>query len=221
MRNHPAIPYIAPFAAFLLLLIAAPYWPWDPRWEQYFRVAVLAAIIWIFSRKVVDFRCAAPVASVAVGVGVWLLWIAPDALFPGYRQHWLFTNSLTGQLSSSIPPEALGSTAVLVFRTLRAAILVPILEELFWRGWMMRWLINPEFTSIPLGAYSLSSVLITAALFASEHGPFWEVGLLTGVIYNLWMVKTRRLGDLILAHGVTNLCLSLYTIATGRWEYWM
>ena len=221
MIKHPALPYVAPFAAFLLLLIVAPYWPWDPRWEQYFRVFVLSAVVWFFSRSVMEFRCAAPVSSIAIGLGVWLLWIAPDTLIPGYRQHWLFTNSLTGQLSSSIPAEALGSTGVLVFRTLRAAILVPIIEELFWRGWMMRWLISPEFTKVPLGAYSLSSVLITAVLFASEHGPFWEVGLLTGVIYNLWMVKTKRLGDLILAHGVTNLCLSLYTIGTGRWEYWM
>lgn len=219
--KHPAIPYVAPFATFLLLLIVAPYWPWDPRWEQYFRVLVLSAVVWFFSRSVLEFRCAAPLSSIAIGVGVWLLWIAPDTLIPGYRQHWLFTNSLTGQVSSSIPVEALGSTGVLVFRSLRAAILVPIIEELFWRGWMMRWLIHPEFTTVPLGAYSLSSVLITAALFASEHGPFWDVGLLTGVIYNLWMVKTKRLGDLILAHGVTNLCLSLYTIATGRWEYWM
>ncbi|OYW09009.1 MAG: CAAX prenyl protease-related protein, partial [Acidobacteriia bacterium 12-62-4] len=186
LMKHPAVPYVAPFAAFLLLLVAAPYWPWDPRLEQYFRVVVLTAVIWFFSRQVIDFRCAAPLQSIAVGVGVWLLWIAPDTLFPGYRQHWLFTNSLTGQVSSSIQAEALGSAGVLVFRTLRAAILVPILEELFWRGWLMRWLINPDFLKVPLGAYSLSAVLIAGALFASEHGPFWEVGLAAGLIYNLW-----------------------------------
>jgi len=219
--NHPATPYVAPFAAFMLLLVLAPYWPWDPRLEQYVRVAILAAVIWFFSRPVLDFRCAAPLQSIAVGIGIWLLWIAPDTLFPGYRQHWLFTNSITGKVASSIPPEALGATGVLVFRTLRAALLVPILEELFWRGWLMRWLINPDFEKVKLGTYSLSAVLITAVLFASEHGPFWEVGLLTGLIWGLWMVKTKRLGDLFLTHGVANLCLSLFTIYTGRWEYWM
>jgi cytochrome d ubiquinol oxidase subunit II len=78
-----------------------------------------------------------------------------------------------------------------------------------------------KWFSLPNFILLLQIPLITAALFASEHGPFWEVGLLTGVIYGLWMVKTKRLGDLFLAHGVTNLCLSLFTIWTGRWEYWM
>lgn len=221
MTQHPAYPYVAPFAAFILLLVAAPYWPWDPRLEQYFRVAVLTAVVWFCSRSVLDFRCAAPLQSIALGVAVWLLWIAPDQLIPGWRQHWLLSNSLTGAPTSTIPTEALASPAVLVFRTLRAALLVPVIEELFWRGWLMRWLINPDFTKVPLGAYSLQALLISAVLFASEHGPFWEVGLLTGIIYGLWMVKTKRLGDLFLAHGVTNLCLSVYTIATGQWQYWM
>ena len=85
----------------------------------------------------------------------------------------------------------------------------------------MRWLINPDFEKVKLGTYSLSAVVITAVLFASEHGPFWDVGLITGLVWGLWMVKTKRLGDLFLTHGVANLCLSLFTIYTGRWEYWM
>jgi membrane protease YdiL (CAAX protease family) len=58
-------------------------------------------------------------------------------------------------------------------------------------------------------------------LFASEHGAYWDVGLAAGVAYNWWMVRTRSLGDLILAHAVTNLCLSVYVIAAGKWEYWL
>jgi membrane protease YdiL (CAAX protease family) len=46
------------------------------------------------------------------------------------------------------------------------------------------------------------------------------VGLVCGVIYNWWMVKTKSLGDLILTHAVTNLCLSLFTIVTKQWQYW-
>ena len=81
-------------------------------------------------------------------------------------------------------------------------------------------MIKPEFTTVPLGAYSAQAFWIVAVLFASEHGPFWEVGLLCGVIYNWWMVKTKSLGDLILTHAVTNLCLSVFTIVTKQWQYW-
>jgi CAAX prenyl protease-like protein len=110
---------------------------------------------------------------------------------------------------------------VLWSRILRAVALVPIIEELFWRGWLMRWLINPRFESVKLGAYRPFSFLFTAVLFASEHGPYWDVGLITGILYNAWMVRTRSLGDCILAHAVTNACLCGYVVATHRWEYWL
>ena len=64
-------------------------------------------------------------------------------------------------------------------------------------------------------------MLDPALLFAAEHGPYWEVGLLCGMIYNWWLWRTKSLGDLIVVHGVTNLALSLYVITTKRWEFWM
>ena len=86
----------------------------------------------------------------------------------------------------------------------------------------MRWLVNGEdFRKVPLGAYTPLSMWLTAVLFASEHGPYWDVGLLTGLIYNWWMVRTKSLGDLTLTHAVTNACLSAYVILAGKWEYWM
>ena len=72
-----------------------------------------------------------------------------------------------------------------------------------------------------LGAFTWSSFAITSLLFASEHGPYWEVGLLAGAIYNLWIVRTKSLGDCILAHAVTNGVLCAYVIAAGKWEYWL
>ncbi len=113
------------------------------------------------------------------------------------------------------------SQVVLVLRVLGAALLVPILEELFWRGWLPRWLQDQDVERVPLGRYTTFAFAATAVLFAAEHGPYWEVGLLAGVIYNWWMWRTRSLGDLVLAHTVTNLCLSLWVWATRQWQYWM
>ena len=95
-----------------------------------------------------------------------------------------------------------------MLRSVSSAILVPILEELFWRGWMMRWLIDNDFLKVPLGKYVPSAFWIVAVLFASEHGPYWEVGLAAGIVYNWWIVRTRNLADCILAHGVTNAVLA-------------
>lgn len=220
--ERSSVPYVAPFAIFFVLLVSAPYLsPVLGQWEFPLRSLLLAVTLFVFSRHVINFRVEFPLATVALGVGVFLIWIAPDVLIPGYRQHWLFQNSITGQISSSVDPSLRENPLVLATRSLRAIVLVPILEELFWRAWLLRWLINPNFWQVPLGAFTWSSMLISAALFGSEHGPFWEVGIAAGLIYNWWMVRTKSLGDLILAHAVTNACLSAYVIAFGKWEYWL
>ena len=85
----------------------------------------------------------------------------------------------------------------------------------------MRWVISPKFLSVPLGTWSASAFWIVAIAFASEHGPFWDVGLAAGMLYNWWIVRTKSLGDLIWAHAVTNACLSLFVVLAGKWEYWL
>jgi len=155
-----------------------------------------------------------------VGLVVFVIWIAPDRIFPGYHSHWLFTNSVTGSVVSSLAESSRGDWAVLTLRTLRAGMFVPIAEELFWRAWLMRWIISQDFSKIPLGAWSARAFWIVAVLFALEHGALWDVGLAAGLLYNWWMVRTKSLGDVIVAHGVTNAVLSAYVILAGRWEYW-
>ena len=221
VARHPWLGYAAPFAVFMLLLAAADVVPLAQPWESIVRVAVIAASIWYFSRHLVArLRVANWVGSVLVGVGVCALWVAPDALVPGWREHWLFQNSLTGRLELSIP-EAQLTPLVLVLRIVRAALLVPILEELFWRGWLPRWTQATDFRTVPLGRYTTFAFVTTALLFAAEHGPYWEVGLLAGIAYNWWMWRTKSLGDLVLAHAVTNACLAAYVLVTRQWQYWM
>jgi CAAX prenyl protease-like protein len=178
------------------------------------------AVFFIFSRRYVSLRPAYPLASIGIGILVFIIWVAPDLLF-NYRHSLIFENSITGTAVSSISPDL---RKVLWFVTLRgvsSTLLVPIVEELFWRGWLMRWLIHTNFLSIPLGQYQRGAFWISAVLFASEHGPYWEVGLLAGIIYNWWIIRTRNLADCILAHAVTNGILCGYVLVTGRWEYWL
>ena len=221
LTRHPAIPYVLPFALFLFLLAIQSHIPLDQTIEFPLRVLVLAVVLWVFSRHVITFRVRNFAASTAIGVAVFAIWVGPDLLWPGYRSHWLFQNSITGSLDSSIGAGMRTEFSVLFFRTMRAVIIVPIVEELFWRGWMMRWLVSSQFQKLPLGVYTASSFWITALLFASEHGPYWEVGLIAGIAYNWWMIRTKSLGDLIYAHAITNGCLCAFVLLTGRWEYWL
>ena len=221
MRNSPIVSYTAPFAVYIAFLASHSAFALPPRVDEILRFGVLSLVIWVFSRRVVDFRVKNWIGSAALGLVIFVLWVLPDVLLPGYRQSVIFQNAITGKTASSLASGAITDPLVLVLRTLRSAALVPILEELFWRGWLMRWLIDPEFEKVPLGTYARGAFWITAALFAAEHGPYWDVGLVAGILFNYWMVRTRSLGDLILPHAVANLALSLYVIGAGKWEYWL
>lgn len=221
-QKYPSIPWVAPFAVFMVLLAISPHLPFGQPWESIVRVAVIIAALIACSTSVLrDIRVRHWLASTALGVGVCAIWVAPDLLIPGYRSHWLFQNGLMGTLTTSIPADELANPLVVTLRVVRAVLLVPVLEELFWRGWLPRWIVDTDWQRVPLGAYNRLAFAATAALFAVEHGPFWEVGLVCGIIYNWWMWRTKSLGDLILVHAVTNGCLALVVLVTKRYEFWM
>jgi uncharacterized protein len=219
-RHRATLAYVAPFVAFVGIMTIERMIPLPAQWLYPVRFLIVASLIGALSWPYLSFRPSAPLASIVVGVAVFVIWVAPDLLF-GYRHHWLFENSLTGAATSSLDPRLKANIAFMLLRSISSAILVPILEELFWRAWMMRWLIDNDFLKVPLGKYVPSAFWITAVLFASEHGPYWEVGLAAGIVYNWWIVRTRNLADCILAHGVTNAVLCAYVLVTSQWQYWL
>jgi CAAX prenyl protease-like protein len=215
-----SLPYVLPFVVFLAFLALQQYLPLNVAVEYPLRVVILALVLWIFSRNVIDLRCPHWLQTVLLGIAVFVIWVGPDILFPAYRHAWPFQNSLFGQINAKPPEGLLASPVAMWSRIIRAVVLVPIIEELFWRAWLMRWIISPRFEQVKLGDYSPMSFWVTAALFASEHGAYWDVGLIAGIAYNWWMIRTKSLGDCILAHAVTNGCLCWYVVATQHWEYW-
>jgi CAAX prenyl protease-like protein len=223
--RSPRFAYVAPFCIFLGLLTLSQKLALPALAVQAGFVAVMLLVIAGIAMSAEGRRMEVSVrnwtGTLLLGVAVFAIWIAPDRLFPGYRHFWLFENPVLGKLQTSLSPEGLSQTAVLWLRGFRAVAIVPIVEELFWRGWLMRWLISSDFETVPLGTWSAQAFWIVAVLFASEHGPYWDVGLAAGALYNWWMLRTRSLGDLIVAHAVTNACLSAYVVSSGRWEYWL
>jgi CAAX prenyl protease-like protein len=217
---HPTLGYVAPFAVFIAVMAAERSLLPDSQLLYPVRFVLVLSAILLFSRPYIDLRPTRALASIGIGIGVFLVWIAPDHLFH-YRHFWLFENSLTGKAASSIAPDLKAASWFLLIRAVGSVALVPIAEELFWRGWLMRWWINSDFQRVPLGTYAPGAFWLVALLFASEHGPYWEVGLAAGVIYNWWLIRTRSLADCILAHAVTNAILAVWVLATGEWQYWL
>jgi CAAX prenyl protease-like protein len=218
--RRATIAFVAPFATFIGAMALEQAIGIPPEWSYPLRFLLVVPVIWLFSRPYLSFRPSYPLASVAIGLLVFALWVAPDLLF-GYRGHWLFTNTVMGSPASTASADLKRNLLFISLKVLSTSLLVPVLEELFWRGWLMRWLIHKDFLKVPLGTYETSAFWLVAALFASEHGSYWDVGLLAGIVYNWWMVRTRNLADCFLAHGVTNGVLACYVLAADRWQYWL
>ncbi len=190
-----------------------------PVWVRLF--VSLAAILAV-SAKPLQGGVSKPLLSTAVGLLVFVLWVGPDVIWAPWHHLPIFDNAVMGHPAGNTPPASKNDPVFLLFRVLVSVVAVPILEELFWRGWLMRWIINgSDFESVPLGAWSPASFWIVAILFASEHGPFWDVGLLAGIAYNTLVIRTRNLWDCILAHAVTNGVLAAYVVLAGQWQYWL
>ena len=156
MRRSPAVPYVAPFVIFLALIGLNHLWPMHPLADEILRLVVMLAVLLLVARPVLHckvelFRGQNWGVSVLVGLAIFILWIAPDLLYPAYRHFFLFDNSVVGTAKSSLTEAARHDVPVLFLRTLRAVAIVPIVEELFWRGWLMRWVIDNDFERVPLG----------------------------------------------------------------------
>jgi CAAX prenyl protease-like protein len=218
LRRHPAVPWVLPFAVFVALLalqqvVAIP---------AGLRLAVSVISILAVSLPALRGGPSRPILSILVGLAVFVIWVAPDFLVPSWHHFVLFDNGIVGHPAGNTPPALKNDPVFLIFRIAISVVAVPILEELFWRGWLMRWLIDSrDFERVPLGVYSSFSFFAVALLFASEHGSFWDVGFLAGIVYNWWMLRTRNIWDCILAHAVTNGILAAYVVLGGQWQYWL
>jgi CAAX prenyl protease-like protein len=218
LRKHPAIPYILPFLVFITMLALQSIVP-IPAWARF---VISIGVILAVSQTPLRGGPAKPFLSILVGIAVCVIWIAPDLIAPWWHHLPLFDNGVVGHPAGNTPPADRRDPLFLIFRIAVSVIAVPILEELFWRGWLMRWIIDSrDFERIPLGTFSTAAFWITALIFASEHGSFWDVGLAAGVIYNWWIVRTRNLWDCILAHAVTNGALAAWVVLAGQWQYWL
>ncbi|KAF0182311.1 MAG: abortive infection protein [Nitrospirae bacterium] len=181
------------------------------------KICAVCAALWYYRQSYVelawkDLAHAGNLAfSVLIGAVVFLLWIQmtwPFAVF----------GTLTGYDPSGIQDDA-ARMAIIASRLFGAAIIVPIMEEIFWRSFVIRYIINPDFLRIPVGAFSWASFALVSVLFGLEHN-LWLAGIMAGVAFNIVLYRTRSIAHCIIAHAVTNGMLGAYVLATNSWRFW-
>ncbi len=215
--HKPWIPYVVPFALFLLLTEPARFFPDLVPHLYVAKTILVATVLWLWRHKYVeDFSLGLTVSEVAAAIScgllVLVLWIAPEGYFYQFEPGDGFNPyAMTGSQSAAI--------ALIVVRIFGAAVVVPVMEELFWRSFLMRYLVDVDFRSVAMGAFTWLSFLGTAILFGLEHHRI-VVGIIAGLLYGLLLLRQQKLRGVVLAHGVTNLGLGIYVVLTGNWMFW-
>lgn len=212
--------YVLPMVVFMALTQAEAQFPAYGMALYIGKVMAVTGALLAFRRPLADIRSdmrALPLALL-VGLVVFVMWIVVDPLTP----HPAFLASL-GKRSEFNPfttfPDPTQRVLFLAVRFYGLAVMVPVMEEVFWRSFLLRWFTDPDFEKVPLGTFSGMAFAIVALCFAVAH-PEWLAAFLCAIAYGLLLRQTRSLFACIVAHGVTNLALGVYVLTTHAWKYW-
>jgi CAAX prenyl protease-like protein len=215
----PALPRIAPFALFIAFLAFTPLLGQlvDPRWVVALRGVAVAAVLAIFWRSYTELAAPQRAAlsdwalAVALGAAVFVLWVTLDS-------GW----AVIGTPAEGFVPLRRGGGIdpwLVALRLFGLVLVVPVMEELFWRSFVMRWIDRREFLSMDPARATPLAFALSSALFAVEHAQ-WFAGLLAGLAYGWLYMRSRNLWIPIISHAITNGLLGFWILAARDWTHW-
>jgi uncharacterized protein len=225
----PVWPYVLPLAGFLALTALEGYLPTDPAgapspvWYPLgytLKLVLVAVILWVCRGIFRDLRpWPSPLSSalaVGVGLAVFAAWIGLDGRYPELTALGL------GGKRTAFNPGVLPLAARVGFLPIRLVglvVMVPLIEELFYRSFLMRWVVDPVYTRVPIGRVTPLGLGVTTAVFGLSH-PEWLPAILTGLAWGWLVGRTKSVSACVLSHAAANLALGVYVLATGAWKYW-
>jgi len=208
------LPYVIPFAIFIGFgLIASQFENGVYFLYPVKTIAVAIALYW-YRKSYVELFQKISIKSIIiagfVGIVVFVIWILPEGLYPTLGE---------SQFNPFVFENRSWIIFQIIFRLTGAVLVVPIFEELFWRSFLIRWIIDQEFKKIPIAKFTWLSFILIVIFFGLEHHR-WLVGMAAGVIYNGLLYQQKNLWSCIIAHAVTNLALGIYVLLTHNWSFW-
>ena len=159
----------------------------------------LGALDWRFSWR-----------AAAAGVAVFgLCLVASHFLLPRQAMP-------AGLAAMSAPERALWIAG----RVATAILVLPLAEELAYRGYLLRRLAAVDFDSLPFAAVGWIPVLVSAVVYGILDGALWPAGIAAGIVFALLLIRTRRIGESVAAHALLNALLSVAVLLGHQWQLW-
>lgn len=238
-------PFILPMAVFLALVVIGGIDQRLHAWAYAARTLIVAGLLaWLWPRLRRDIAWThLPLGALVGMIGV-VQWIGMDKLLQSLRNqypddwalagiwNWFISGVRPGEGYDPVehvlePVGMIAFVAFMMVRVLGPVMVVPVMEELFWRNWLWRNLIAPSnWRLAPVGEPDRTAIIVTCIAFALVH-PQRLVSVVWAALIAWLLVRTRSLGACIVAHATTNLLLAAYvllmTLAFGRtseWYFW-
>jgi exosortase E/protease (VPEID-CTERM system) len=202
-----SLEFLAPFMALMAAgILASAFAPHD-QWLYAVKVAAIGAALWWFRDAYLPLLSGASLSSVAIGLAVGFVWIATDPS-KGLA-------SPLGPWLASLP--AWLAAIWLSLRAFGSIALVPVAEELAFRGYLFRVLISTRFESVGFGEFRPLAFIGSSVAFGLMHQR-WVAACLAGAVYALLMYRTKKLSDPIAAHVASNAAIMGWAIITQQWS---
>lgn len=246
IRNDKTYAHVVPFAAFMvlnfLLMIInksglkwdhpdAAWWQMTEHWFYPLQTLICGAMLIFFWRHYDikwDNRIIIGAIMGVIGIGFWIL---PTHLYTtlDYTEDsvgWLKHLGLDPRLDGFNTTDMTNPTAIWVttiFRFLRAAVIVAFVEEIFWRGFLMRFLMKPDgkYWKVPFGKFSWLTFVVVTTGFVFIHQPMDYAGAVVfGTLMYIVAVKTKSLAACIVMHAVANLLMGIYALQYAKYGLW-
>ena len=214
VKANPIFRYLAPFFTFMIFTELQRWGSATSVFWIYGLKTLTTALVFCICFKSFQHEIIGYFDLKAVGLGllVLVIWVVPYAFIDVPKE-------------VTFNPEAFDSVLTrfiaILFRMLGASLIVPLIEELVWRSFLMRYLIKKDFLGVSIGTYAHLAFWGTVIAFTLVHRMWeWPVAFITGILYGLYLVKTKNLIGCIIAHSVTNLGLAFYVLITKQWYFW-
>lgn len=211
--------YVLPMAVFLLFTFAAGRWPSFFVSSYIIKTLLTGVLLILLRRNYTKINWNYAWLGVIVGIVGIVQWVGMEKLllhlWPNYPRPSAEPIDPFTQISS---PALLWS--FIAIRLLGPVLVVPFMEEYFWRDFLWRTIVAPnDFKLAQIGEWDWKAFAIVTLAFASVHIQ-WMTAIVWGAMMAWLLVRTRSLGACIIAHGITNLLLGIYVLHTHDWAFW-